>query len=103
MSVYQYRFLIIYWCSYLEEFEKACFDFLQQRFNDNAHTINELYTGKNYEIFKDYYDVVATSSIFAEKLGKHPETRTIFQLLDFEPHPAKSQNVQFYRCKKNKK
>ena len=45
----------------------------------------------------------ATSSIFYEKLGKHPETREIFQLLGFESVPPNDpQFVKLYKCNKTK-
>ena len=35
MSSYQYRFLIIYWVTYLEEYEQACQEYIQQQHTQN--------------------------------------------------------------------
>lgn len=101
MSEYQYRFVIIYWVSYLDEFISSCEKFLQQKPADMAN-INDLYTGTNYEMFKDHFDVVATSSIFADKLGKHNETHSMFQILGFEPILHSQVSVKSYRAKKSR-
>ena len=82
MSEYQYRFIIIYWIGYLEEYISSCEQFLQQKQAEIA-SLNEIYSGQNYETFKSDFDVRATSAIFAEKLGKHPETQQIFKILGF--------------------
>ena len=33
--------------------------------------MQEVYNPDYYEMFKDFYEIEATSSIFHEKLGKH--------------------------------
>lgn len=54
-------------------------------------------------MFRQFYEVPATSTIFFEKLGKHPETHKIFAILGFETvPPAASGFVKAYRCKKNR-
>ena len=102
MSSYAYRFVVIYWVSYLDEFEQACMEFLQQKQKDIAN-IGELFNPESYEVFREYYEVSATSSIFFEKLGKHPETRRIFDLLGFEAVPPDDPAyVKAYRCQKDR-
>ena len=102
MSQYHYRFVIIYWLSYLEEFDKSCIEYL----TSNTKEITELREFTNtdqYEIFRQFYEVPATSTIFYEKLGKHTETRKIFEILGFETVPPNAKGlVKMYRCKKNR-
>ena len=57
-----------------------------------------------YEASRDYYEIPSTSTVFHEKLGKHPETRQIFLILGFEAQPPNDPNyVRAYRIKKSRK
>lgn len=49
------------------------------------------------------FEVPATSSIFFEKLGKHPETRAMFKLLEFVSDPLDDPSfIKVYKCEKTK-
>ena len=65
--------------------------------------MQEVYNPDYYEMFKDFYEVNATSSIFHEKLGKHAETRQIFMILGFEAVPPDDPTfVRTYRIRKDR-
>ena len=74
MSQYHYRMLIIYWVTYLEEYEISCNEYFAQKLN-KVTNIPDLYNPEFYEVYRDYFEINATSAIFSEKLGKHAETR----------------------------
>lgn len=110
MSQYQYRFVIIYWVSYLEDFEKATEEHLthidKQRGVVNQE-IRDFMDPERYELEKKtVFEISAASSIFFEKLGKHPETKKIFKILGFQAVRAEPPNdpsfVRLYRCDKTK-
>ena len=107
MSQYHYRFLIIYWVTYLEEYEQSCNDYFAQMLNrgNNGQRLNaqDFCNPEYYEVYRDYYEIDATSTIFNEKLGKHPETFQIFKILGFTTVPSEEEvNIQSYRIKKSR-
>ena len=102
MSQYHYRFHIIYWVTYLEEYEEACNQYFNMKMA-NVGSMTDVYNPDFYEVFKEHYEITATSSIFHEKLGKHPETRQIFLILGFEALPPDDPTyVRTYRIKKDR-
>ena len=102
MGHYQYRFVVIYWVTYLEEFEQSCSEYLRQRLNKVAD-FSELYKPESYNLYCKYFEIPATSAIFHDKLGKHPETKTIFEVLGFERVPPGDDDfVKCYRIRKDK-
>jgi len=102
MSQYHYRFHIIYWVTYLEEYELSCGDYFNHKLN-KVTNIPDLYNSALYEVYHDYFEIDSTSAIFHEKLGKHPETRQIFMIMGFEAVPPNDPNhVRMYRITKSR-
>lgn len=87
MSFYQFKMTVIYWTSYLDEFEQSCLEFMETQTKQELN-ISELFKPQHYQSMCVVFQIPITSEIFFQKLGKYPETPKIFENLKFKPFPT---------------
>ena len=87
---------VIYWTTYLDEFEKQCTEYLETETREL--TISELFKPTHYQSMCLEFEIPITSEIFYKKLGKHPEAVQVFKKLGFEAVPESAPRM--YRLTK---
>ena len=68
MSFYQFKMTVIYWTTYLDEFEQQCNEYLETETREL--TISELFKPQHYQSMCLEFEIPITSAIFYQKLGK---------------------------------